>query len=770
MDKHSEVRRFLKAIFREHERHAVFADAEYDPTIKKLGKLRHTHDVRQLGDTRDCYWSIAAFPPDAPTNHGDYALDTRALVIDDVGTKGPSEGAVELALGRPTTIVRTSPGNYQWGYRLSKPVALSDWAGFFGGIEILIGHAVPLEARAAQTLMRLPIGVNTKPQNNGFKVALVEVNEAVELDPDTITRAHVKITEASREAPKHIHNIKAMVALLPNDIEYDEWIAIGQRIKALAVDEEDGREAWLEFSSRTTLKVYDEAYAETRWRSFTADRTGGGLLIDAVQKLGGKAVDDWWQSEATFCFPDDVDNDMARDAARAALAARVAGTVAFTLDQQRSARAVLAVLGGTVRKVGKDNWRQFDPASGRWLAQPGNHMLRLVEDALERRRAVGPLAGAGVNKKSYLSAVAELAAVHSSVIGRETDFDADPLLLGVPSGVIDLRAGAVRSARAGGPGDMVSRAMRCDPAPVGTVGPIWARFLGEFTQDDRALEEWLQIFAGYCLTGLRENHVMPFIYGSGTNGKSVFVNALRSVWGEYGKPVDHRLLFEKAGGYHLAPLAALSGARLATVMDVPQGAVWDMHLVKMLVSDDPIEANRMHQDPIVFELQAKFVVSGNHQPTVKDMDEGVRRRLRLLPMTREISEAAIDLQLGAKLRAEYPAIFRWALDGLDKYWRRGKLGTCSAITDATEEYNTMLDPFGRWVKTLVPDSGKGVLPNDLYRAWDAFKSEESLHGMMPNSPATLVKKMKEKKFNFSLTEGRQYLRGYKLGPSASTVF
>ena len=110
MDKHSEVRRFLKAIFREHERHAVFADAEYDPTIKKLGKLRHTHDVRQLGDTRDCYWSIAAFPPDAPTNHGDYALDTRALVIDDVGTKGPSEGAVELALGRPTTIVRTSRG------------------------------------------------------------------------------------------------------------------------------------------------------------------------------------------------------------------------------------------------------------------------------------------------------------------------------------------------------------------------------------------------------------------------------------------------------------------------------------------------------------------------------------------------------------------------------------------------------------------------------------------------------------------------------------
>ena len=208
---------------------------------------------------------------------------------------------------------------------------------------------------------------------------------------------------------------------------------------------------------------------------------------------------------------------------------------------------------------------------------------------------------------------------------------------------------------------MVSRAMRCDPAPAGTIGPIWSRFLGEFTQGDRALEEWLQIFAGYCLTGLRENHVMPFIYGSGTNGKSVFVNALRSVWGEYGKPVDHRLLFEKAGGYHLAPLAALSGARLATVMDVPQGAVWDMHLVKMLVSDDPIEANRMHQDPIVFELQAKFVVSGNHQPTVKDMDEGVKRRLRLLPMTAEIEEARLICNWGRSCGENMPGFSggRW---------------------------------------------------------------------------------------------------------------
>ena len=82
----------------------------------------------------------------------------------------------------------------------------------------------------------------------------------------------------------------------------------------------------------------------------------------------------------------------------------------------------------------------------------------------------------------------------------------------------------------------------------------------------------------------------------------------------------------------------------------------------------------------------------------------------------------------------------------------------------------MLDPFGRWVKTLVPDSGKGVRPKTCIAHGTPSRAKKGLHGLMPNSPATLVKKMKEKKFIFSLTGGRPYLRGYKLGPSAATVF
>ena len=263
MDKHSDVRRFLKAIFPEHEAHAIFAN---------LNPPAHTRDVTELDPQRDCYWSIAAFGPDAKTNLGDDALHTVALVIDDVGTKVP-EGAVRLALGTPTTVVRTSAGNTQWGYRLSKPVAVNDWPGFFGGVEALIGH--PLEARGAQTLMRLPMGRNTKP-DRGNVVELAAVHPDAEIDPDTIPRAHAKITKGSREAAGGdwgLAHLRALLALVPNTYERAGWIEIGHGLKALAADDAEGFLAFDAWSA--THASYDAVATRKAWDSFGA---GAGLL------------------------------------------------------------------------------------------------------------------------------------------------------------------------------------------------------------------------------------------------------------------------------------------------------------------------------------------------------------------------------------------------------------------------------------------------------------------------------------------------------------
>ena len=128
------MEKFLQAVFgSDYGTQAIFANLQPSGTHARFPAARPQAGLLLV----DCG---VPSPKPAPTLGDDAAAHVRALVIDDVGTKGPSEGAVLLALGEPTTIVETFGRNYQWGYRLSKPVAIDDWGGFFGGIEAMIGH------------------------------------------------------------------------------------------------------------------------------------------------------------------------------------------------------------------------------------------------------------------------------------------------------------------------------------------------------------------------------------------------------------------------------------------------------------------------------------------------------------------------------------------------------------------------------------------------------------------------------------------------------
>jgi putative DNA primase/helicase len=758
MPTYTDVQKFLQAVFgADYGTHAILAN---------LNPAVHVRSVDQLDPSRDCYWSIAAYAPGyTGTNTEAAALEVRALVIDDVGTKVP-EGAVELALGKPTRVTLTSAGNYQWAYRLTKPVAVSDWAGFFGGVEALIAH--PLEARAAQTLMRLPMGKNTKPQNNGFQVQAVEVEPGPPLDPDTIPR--VKGTSSAKVGGSGgwARDIEGLGKLIPNnDDHYDLWEANGERFKAAGIDKDRAFRAFEDYSARSSK--YDPDDALRRWNSFKASKTSGKELLTIAAAADPDGFAAWQAAESREAFPAAAEDD---PDLTAAMAAQAAGGVDFFVDQERSSMAVVAHLAGTLKCVGRDDWREFDPVTGRWREWTGNHMFRRVLEMVHARkkRAMDPEVSKKLGSVKFIEGIARAAGLHASIIGKTTDFDRGALLLGVPSGVIDLSRGASRAVRPGRALEMVSKAMWVDPAPPGTAHPEWSRFLSEFTQGDAALEEWLQVRAGYCLTGLMDEYIMPFYHGSGGNGKSVYLNALRSVWGEYGAQMEHRLLFEKSGGYHLAPLAVLAGIRLAIVTDVPQGASWDVHIMKMLTGDDAITANRMHQNPITFKSTAKVDVSGNGEPTVRDMDEGIRRRLKLIPLTAQPKN--IDKALSRKLAAEWGAILSWALTGLDMYWALGGLPASKMVDDATREYHALLDPFQRWLDECVvkdPSKGAKVSAPTLLQSWDAFKGGEGRHGMAPASVRALIRKMEDHKYIFSTLDGYKQLRGYKLAKTDATA-
>ena len=164
MNPYKVTEQFLQAVFGEdYITHAIVAD--YDRYALPEPIMRHFRTIDKLDPQLDCYWSIAAFPPDAKRNLKTLALEVRALVIDDVGTK-VSEAAVERTLGRPTASVITSPGNYQWAYRLSKPVNKNQWGAFFDAVEAKVGEKFDRATRDPVHLFRLPMGFNTKPEHS----------------------------------------------------------------------------------------------------------------------------------------------------------------------------------------------------------------------------------------------------------------------------------------------------------------------------------------------------------------------------------------------------------------------------------------------------------------------------------------------------------------------------------------------------------------------------------------------------------------------------
>ena len=280
MTTYTDTEKFLQAIFPEHGHFAVFAN---------LNPADHKRDWRQLDPKRDCYWSIAAFPDDGSAERTlARATAVRALVVDDVGSKVPA-GAVELALGRPTAIVETSAGNFQWVYRLTAAVAVAAWAAVFAEAKALIG--AKLEGRDAVHLFRLPMGVNTKPGKDGFAVRLEQLNSGVELNLAASTVA----TAATASAPGMLglEALAGLMRLIPNDLERDGWVEVGHGLKALCADDEDGFAVFDSWSQ--THDSYDAGKTRTAWDSFGASglRTAGGQLRARAEQINPSGFAKW---------------------------------------------------------------------------------------------------------------------------------------------------------------------------------------------------------------------------------------------------------------------------------------------------------------------------------------------------------------------------------------------------------------------------------------------------------------------------------------------
>ncbi len=295
-------------------------------------------------------------------------------------------------------------------------------------------------------------------------------------------------------------------------------------------------------------------------------------------------------------------------------------------------------------------------------------------------------------------------------------WDRDAWSLATPGGTVNLRTGKLSEAD---PADFITKLAGATPAEGEPV--LWLKFLREAMRGDEQMVQYFQRVAGYCLTGVTREHALFFGYGPGGNGKSVALNTLSHIMGDYAAVAMMDLFVKREGDGHTAKLAALAGARLVTASETDEGKPWDEPKIKQLTGGDPVTARWMRGNPFTFTPQFKLVIAGNHPPVLRNVDDAMRRRFNILPFTNK--PARPDRQLEEKLRAEAGQILSWAIAGCIA-WQRDGLGRPDGVTQATADYFAEQDVFGQWIEERCELRQGSYEPLSLLFAdWSAFATE-----------------------------------------------
>jgi putative DNA primase/helicase len=318
-------------------------------------------------------------------------------------------------------------------------------------------------------------------------------------------------------------------------------------------------------------------------------------------------------------------------------------------------------------------------------------------------------------------------------------YDANPLLATTTNGTLDLADGTFRQSD---PDDYVTMQLGTSYEP-GAKAPRWEKFLEEIFGKDDELISYIQRAVGYSLTGETKEEVLFLCYGSGANGKSKFLDVLTHLLGDYAGAASFETF--NAGNRNEAgyDLAVLKGKRSVTVIETNEDRYLDEAKVKAVTGQDVISCRFVYGNFFTYRPQFKIWMAMNHKPVIRGTDNGIWRRVHLIPFTQSF-KGREDKDLIKKLLVELPGILNWALEGL-RQWQEIGLGMPKAVRDATEEYRHESDSIGQWIEERTNQNPLGMLRSqegyDDYTAW-ALKRGERPFG--------------QKKWKQSLVE-----RGYK---------
>jgi putative DNA primase/helicase len=382
----------------------------------------------------------------------------------------------------------------------------------------------------------------------------------------------------------------------------------------------------------------------------------------------------------------------------------------FPLTDTGNAERFAAMNGDKLRYcVESSRWFFWDGC--RWDGQSGNEkaaqaailtVRSIVKDAddvlskADREKIISW--SLSCESQHRLNAMLALSKNLNPIVCHFKDFDRDDYSLNCLNGTIDLKTGIIRDHD---PADMITKLCPVKYDPY-AQSDSWEVFLDISTEKNKELQDFLQTSIGYALTGDTKEEKMFFIHGPTATGKSSFLEAIKSVFGDYAMTTDFETFIQRkqVGGVR-NDIARLAGTRFVLSIEVDEGKELAEGLIKILTGGDTVSARFLYQESFEFVPRCKLWLAANHAPRVSDRDDAIWRRILRVPFIHTVPEGERDPAIKATLRdtaISGPAILAWAVKGCLR-WQKDGLKVPDIIRECTEEYRTENDPLKDFFET-----------------------------------------------------------------------
>ena len=310
------------------------------------------------------------------------------------------------------------------------------------------------------------------------------------------------------------------------------------------------------------------------------------------------------------------------------------------------------------------------------------------------------------------------------------EFDAHARYFNCHNGYLDLKTGDLRPHKADLFFAKESHVDYTDKIDC----PQWITFLHQIFAGDQDLIRYIQKAIGYSLTGATTEQCMFILHGNGRNGKSVFLDLINEIMGDYACNIQPQSIMVKnafGGNQANSDIARLQGSRFVTTTEPNEGMRFDEGLIKQLTGGDKITARFLYKDEFEFTPEFKIWIASNHKPIIRGRDDGIWRRMILIPFQVQIPMDKVDKYLKYKLRKELPGILNWAVQGC-ALWQREGLEPPKVITDATKDYRSEMDVVATFIGECLEVTGQSyheVRAKDLYSLYKAWAVENEQYVM-----------------------------------------